>query len=212
MIKNIIFDFGGVLFEIDYHAPAREFAKLGFNEFKSLYTQQSQTDIFDQLETGKTDAETFFEMMHGYCPQATRQQLEEAWDSILIRLIPEKVEYVGSLKRDGYKTFLLSNTNAIHVASFEKMIERDFGLSSFYQCFDQVYYSNRIGLKKPHRETYLQLCAWNDLLPSETIFIDDSIQHVIGAKEAGLYALHLSESEPLETLVDKALSELNLVQ
>ena len=204
-VRNVIFDFGGVLFEIDYHAPVREFKKIGFENFDEMYTQASQTDLFDRLETGKISNEEFFNTIHSYCPSATRGQVEQAWNSILTRILPEKVLLVKRVKELGMRTFLLSNTNAIHVAEFEKMIETGYGLELFKSHFEKVYYSNEIGIKKPYPETFLQVCEWHQLDPSETLFIDDSIQHVEGAKKAGLQVEHLKPGHELEQIVARII-------
>ncbi len=204
--KNVIFDFGGVLFEIDYHAPVREFRKLGFERFDEIYAQASQSDVFDLLETGKISNEDFYLYIESLCPPGTtRKQVVDAWDSILLHIMPEKVELVRRVKSAGRRTFLLSNTNAIHVASFEKSIDEIMGLANFKNNFEKIYYSNEIGRKKPYPETYLTICEWNGLNPAETLFIDDSIQHVEGAKKAGLQAVHLKPDFSLEKIVEEVI-------
>lgn len=200
-IRNVIFDFGGVLFEIDYHLPAQAFAKLGFTDFKEIYTQANQNPIFDKLETGKVSNEEFMQYLHSFVPKATRQEVDDAWNCILLYIMPEQVEIVHQVKNSGRKTFMLSNTNAIHVAAFEKMIAEKMDINHFRSAFEKIYYSNVIGIKKPYPETYLKVCEWNNLIPSETLFIDDSIQHVKGAQEAGLAAYHLKPGERISDLI-----------
>ncbi len=200
-IKNIIFDFGGVLFEIDYFKPIEAFAQLGYANFGDVYTQANQNPIFDLLETGKVSNEDFWIFLHSHVPHASRNQVEHAWNCILLYLMPEKVRFVKALREKGYRTFLLSNTNAIHVEVFEKMIDESMGLIEFKTAFEKVYYSNEIGIRKPHPQTFTTICEWNDLKPEETLFIDDSAQHVNGAQEAGLKVFHLTRG--LE--VDKVL-------
>lgn len=199
-IRNVIFDFGGILFEIDYHLPVQAFQALGYDGFASVYTQSAQNEIFDQLETGKISNEAFLEYLHTFVPNATRAEVAHAWNCILLRIWPHKVDFVKSVRAKGYRTFMLSNTNAIHVAEFERMIDETMGIASFYEAFEKIYYSNAIGIKKPYPSTYLALCEWNGLKPEETLFIDDSIQHVRGAAAAGLIAVHL---EPGETVEEK---------
>ena len=199
-VRNVIFDFGGVLFEIDYHAPVREFKKIGFENFDEIYAQAAQTELFDKAETGKISNEDFYKEIHSYCPNTTRQEVVDAWNSILLHLMPEKVKVVENTQAAGMRVFLLSNTNAIHVAEFERMIEETFGLSKFKSYFEKVYYSNEIGIKKPYPETFLEVCKWNDLDPAETLFIDDSLQHVEGAKKAGLQVAHLKPDYTLEQI------------
>lgn len=199
-IKNIIFDFGGVLFDIDYHAPVRAFRALGLDRFEEIYSQAAQRPEFDLLETGKIDNESFMQFLHSFVPRASRMEVDNAWNCILLQLWPEKVALVKSLRDQGYRTFLLSNTNAIHVAEFEKMIDAAMGLSDFRSAFEKVYYSNEIGIKKPYPQTFLTVCEWNNLIPGETMFIDDSKQHVDGAAAAGLVAVHLTPEMKLEEL------------
>lgn len=199
-IRNVIFDFGGILFEIDYHLPVQAFNDLGYTDFASAYTQAAQNEIFDQLETGKIANEAFLDYLHTFVPNASRAEVEHAWNCILLRIWPHKVDFVKTVRAKGYRTFMLSNTNAIHVAEFERMIDETMGLASFYEAFEKIHYSNVIGIKKPYPSTYLALCEWHGLNPAETLFIDDSIQHVRGAAEAGLIAVHL---EPGETVEEK---------
>lgn len=208
-IRNIIFDFGGVLFEIDYHLPIAAFKKLGFEDFGSIYTQAAQSEIFDRLETGKISNEEFMAYIHSFVPQASREEVDHAWNCILLHLMPEKVAFVQEMRDQGFRTFMLSNTNAIHVAEFEKMIEHSMGLEEFRKAFEKIYYSNAIGIKKPYPETYLQVCEWNGLNPAETLFIDDSIQHVLGAEKAGLHVLHLQSGQDLATVVTQKIAEAN---
>jgi putative hydrolase of the HAD superfamily len=196
-VRNVIFDFGGVLFEIDYDLPVKAFAGLGYGNFAEVYTQAAQNVVFDQLETGKIDNESFMQYLHALVPGASRAQVDEAWNSILLRILPEQVHFVRQVKDSGRRTFMLSNTNAIHVAEFEKMIAEKMPFSAFRDAFEKIYYSNVIGIKKPYPETYLQVCEWNGLSPSETLFVDDSIQHVLGAEKAGLQTYHLRRGELL---------------
>jgi putative hydrolase of the HAD superfamily len=86
------------------------------------------------------------------------------------------------------------------------MIETGYGLERFKSHFEQVYYSNEIGIKKPYPATFLEVCKWNDLNPDETLFIDDSIQHVEGAKKAGLQVQHLKPGNELEKIVSALIS------
>lgn len=201
VVKNVIFDFGGVLFEIDYDLPAQAFEALGFSGFRNLYTQAAQNPIFDLLETGKVSNEAFLEFLHGYVPHATREEVLHAWNVILLHILPEEVACVKNIRNTGYRTFLLSNTNAIHVEEFEKMIAREMDFDFFRSAFEAIHYSNVLGLKKPNPDTFLELCLRHDLNPSETLFIDDSIQHVRGAASAGLWAYHIEPGERISQVL-----------
>ena len=100
--EAVIFDFGGVLFEIDYNAPAKAFEALGMDSFKAVYSQAMQNEIFDLLETGKIPGPAFYDWISNYLPNASRQELEEAWNCILLHLIPERVDYIFTLKEKAF--------------------------------------------------------------------------------------------------------------
>ena len=205
-IRNVIFDFGGVLFEIDYDLPAQAFEQLGFPGFRDLYTQASQNPIFDLLETGKVSNEEFMAFLHAFVPNATREQVAHAWNVILLHIMPEEVAVVKRVKDAGFRTFLLSNTNAIHVEAFEQMIADRMDVNAFKAAFEVIYYSNALGLKKPHPETFLHVCALNNLKPEETLFIDDSLQHVQGAVDAGLQGYYLKPGERISQIIHQLIA------
>ncbi len=194
-VRNIIFDFGGVLFDIDYFAPARAFQQLGFENFGQFFSQATQHVEFDLLDRGSISNEDFIEFLRSHIPSVSAQQIKDAWNSILIGLRTEEIDFVRRLRGSGYRTFLLSNTNALHVEAFEKMIRSAIGMDAFHAAFDHVYYSNVIGRRKPDPETFRMVCEWNDLVPSETLFLDDTRQHIEGAERAGLRTVYLAEKE-----------------
>ncbi|NNE54382.1 MAG: HAD family phosphatase [Flavobacteriales bacterium] len=205
-VDAIIFDFGGVLFDIDYDAPVRAFRELGLKNFDEIYAQASQSTLFDDLETGKIGASEFVAAIRAHFESnLSDEDILYAWNVILLGIPRERAELVHLIK-SRYRTFILSNTNAIHVEVFEQMIDETIGLDWFKSAFEKVMYSNEIGIKKPYPKTYLQVCEWNDLDPSRTLFIDDSIQHAEGAAKAGLHAYHLdlSRENILDVLEDWA--------
>ncbi|MEY2938727.1 MAG: hypothetical protein RL062_1316 [Bacteroidota bacterium] len=196
-VRNIIFDFGGVLFAIDYNAPAREFAKLGWHDFTAEYAQAAQSDVYDRLEIGDISVNEFWNYLYAKMPAASQQQVQDAWNSILLQPISERIAAIPSIRKSGFRTFLLSNTNATHVPVFEQMMKDNGDFEWFVQGFEKIHYSQELGKRKPHPETYLHLCAIHGLIPAETLFIDDSIQHVEGAKKAGLQTMHLTPEKDL---------------
>lgn len=204
-IKNIIFDFGGVLFDIDYKAPIKAFQQLGFGSFEEIYAQSSQNPVFDLFETGKMSNDDFLHYLKSFVPEVTNAQLLEAWNCILLGLIQENIPVVEKAREMGLRTFILSNTNAIHVPVFENMIDERIGWKNFRSLFEEIVYSNVIGMRKPHAETFLSVCQTHQLNPDETLFIDDSRQHVEGASKAGLQTIHLPEHSFLRLLVEPYL-------
>ncbi len=194
-IDNIIFDFGGVLFDIDYDAPVRAFAELGGKGFDAMYAQSAQSDLFDKLETGEISNSDFYkEIRKTLGVNHSDEILETAWNSILTGIPKGRIELIHKLASQ-FNTYLFSNTNAIHVSEFEKMVDAEMTLDYFYSAFEKVHYSNVLGFKKPYPESFIKYCDLELLEPSRTLFIDDSIQHVEGAEKAGLMAFHLDVNQ-----------------
>ena len=191
-LDGVILDFGGVLYDIDYDAPPKAFGALGDPSFASLYHQASQSPWFDQLETGTLGKEEFYGHLLKRCDAGTTMQdVHEAWCCILTGMPQARAEAVEWLGRKT-RLFLLSNTNAIHAHVFEEDLRATLrDADAFWGAFQQAHYSHDLGLKKPHPETFLHVCERHGLAPSRTLFLDDSIQHVRGAAEAGLHAHHL---------------------
>ncbi len=190
-VKNIIFDLGGVLLHIDYERVQREFENIGVCNFQELYTQANQSKLFDELECGQISNEEFLDELAKYLPSfVDSKKLAEVWNSMLGAMPKERLDLVYRLKGK-YRTFLLSNTNAIHIQAFEDIIGSSIGMEHFNGAFEKTYYSSDIGMRKPDEEVFKKVCAWNNLKPEETLFIDDSEQHVIGAQKAGLQAYYL---------------------
>lgn len=195
---NIIFDLGGVILNIDYHLTIRAFEQLGMTDFGSHFTQMRQTELFDRLERGEADRDEFHAALRGRLrPGVTPEEMDRAWNAMLLDLPAERLHLLTRVSRTR-RTFLLSNTNHIHVSAFEHDLMRVHG-TGLGPYFERVYYSCNMGMRKPEERIFLQVCTENGLEPSETLFIDDSPQHVEGARRAGLAAYHLTGGE---TIID----------
>jgi glucose-1-phosphatase len=114
-----------------------------------------------------------------------------------------RINLVAELKQR-YQLLLLSNTNAIHVPAFEAIIARDLGINDFKGLFHGAYYSCELGMRKPNADIFEHVITRHGADPACTLFIDDSIQHVEGARQAGLPAEHLNlESEDVLAMVKR---------
>jgi putative hydrolase of the HAD superfamily len=190
-IDTLVLDLGGVLIDVDYTASARAFRALGFPDFDGLYTKARQTDLFDRFETGELSPEGFRDAVRELLGASLSDaDIDASWNAMLGTIPPPRIELVQDLK-ERYQLLLLSNTNAIHVPAFEAIIARDLGITDFKALFHGAYYSCAIGLRKPHAEAFHHVLRQHGADPSRTLFIDDSIQHVVGARAAGLHAEHL---------------------
>jgi FMN phosphatase YigB (HAD superfamily) len=203
--KFLILDLGGVLLNIDYHAPIRAFKKLGIEHFESLFTQAKQSELFDLFEKGKISNNEFRQQIRNISgiTSMTDAEIDMAWNSILLDFPTEKMKLLNELKKK-YRLFLLSNTNNIHIPSFENSMEKVFGKNHFHSHFEKVFYSSQIGMRKPDAEIFEYVIRLQNLERDKTIFIDDSIQHVEGAKSCGIKSFHLDlKKEDLADLLQR---------
>lgn len=184
--EALILDFGGVLYDIDYDAPVNAFRALGLEDFSGLYHQAAQSPAFDELECGQIAPDAFYSFLEEHCqPGTQRDEVVAAWDSILTGMPACRIPLVQALSTQT-RLFIFSNTNVIHARVFEAWMEKHIGLSAFRGAFEGIHYSHELGQRKPEPEAFLTLCRQHRLTPSNTLFIDDSQQHVGGAAHAGL--------------------------
>lgn len=199
-IKNIIFDLGGVLLNIDFNKTKRAFEKLGVTNFDSFYSKESANPVFESLETGHISNESFYAAVQPYCnPGTTFRQIQCAWNEILLDFRYKSVAHLLQLK-EKYNLFLLSNTNAIHHAEFSESFKKENEGFDFDNYFIKTYYSHQIQKRKPYPETYLYVVNNAGIKAGETLFIDDSQSNIEGARLAGLKTKLLLASEKIETL------------
>ncbi|HXU27294.1 MAG TPA: HAD family phosphatase [Bacteroidia bacterium] len=204
LVKNIILDFGGVLLDIDYQLTEQAFIKLGCANFKEIYSQAAQTDLFNKFETGHITEAVFFDELKTLSgiKNLSTDEIRSAWNAMLISFPTENYLMLKELKKK-YRVFLLSNTNETHIAEFEKLVEKTCLVSEFENLFEKVYYSYKMGLRKPDTTCFLKVLNDNNLKLEETIFIDDSIQHIEGAEKAGITAHFLEKGLRTKSLLQK---------
>jgi putative hydrolase of the HAD superfamily len=198
-IKNIIFDLGGVILNIDYQLTNKAFVHLGVTNFHELYSQFHGSSLFNGLETGHVSTEAFLAEMHRHVPEnVTDEQLVAAWNAMLLDFPLQRLQLLQQL-RQHYNLYLLSNTNAIHLEAFHRMLEQSRGIPSLASFFDKAYYSHLMGCRKPEKASYRMVLDENGLVAAETLFIDDTLPNIKGARAVGLQTIHL---QPPKTIID----------
>lgn len=202
-IDAIIFDLGGVILNIDYQLPIKAFQKLGIDDFANHFSQAKQSGLLDDYETGSISSEDFISELRRYVkPETTDMQIISAWNSILLDL-PEERLFILEKAAENHRTFLLSNTNDIHIEEFNSYLLEEHNLPSLEPFFEQLYLSYEVGLRKPDPRIFEYVLQDAELNPSSTLFIDDSIQHIQAAKELGIITHHLTGQTLVELLEDK---------
>jgi glucose-1-phosphatase len=192
-VKNIIFDLGNVIVDIHYDRTLDAFRKLGFSDFEKIYTIFKQTDLFTLLEIGRIPGDEFCQALREYgMKNLNNDDIKKAWSLMIGDLTPQTYELLKYV-RTGFRTFLLSNTNEIHIDYFSNQIREKFGRNILSEMFEKSYYSHTVHLRKPNKEIYEFVLNDATLVPSETIFIDDLKENIDAARETGILGYHLEK-------------------
>ena len=199
-IKNVIFDLGGVLLNIDYNRTKDAFAALGFLKFEEMYNQYHSDGLFTQLETGQVTPDEFYQQILAHASQGvTANDIHMAWNAMLLNFRKPTLAFIAELRKTR-KVYLLSNTNAIHEAAFLEIISAEMGVKDFDACFTKAWYSHKIGMRKPDVATYQYVLKDAGIKAEETMFIDDSYNNVEGALAAGIRTHLLLQNEQIQDL------------
>ncbi|TPN82095.1 HAD family hydrolase [Aquimarina algicola] len=180
MIKTIIFDFGDVFINLDKPATLKKFSELG-----KLPSTEKITALNELYEVGKISTKDFIGKIQHFFPNATAQQIIDAWNAILIDFPEFRLEFLQHLSSSRkYKLILLSNTNELHINWIKENV-------SFYEefksCFDAFYLSHEIQLRKPEVEVFNFILRKHQLSAHETLFIDDTKENTNAAASLGIH-------------------------
>ncbi|MEO6537644.1 MAG: HAD family phosphatase [Ferruginibacter sp.] len=197
--KNIIFDLGGVLLNIDYQKTFDAFRQLGFTHFEHMYSQYTADALFKKLETGKISKEDFYKTLINQLPGISEQDITEAWNAMLLDFRLPSLNFLQTLSAN-HQLFLLSNTNAIHFPAFRQIFFQETGMVSIDDFFTKAYYSHLIKLRKPEKAVFEFVLQDAGILAAETLFIDDSYNNIEAAMSLGFSTHLLVAGETIETL------------
>ena len=196
-IRHIIFDLGGVLINLDYNLTEKAFVDLGIPDFGELYSQLRQTRLFDEFETGMMGRGEFVRRLQELAPvPLSEEQICIAWNAMLLDVPLRRLQILQQL-RTYYDLILLSNTNEIHEDEFSRTLKDTHGihLGAF---FDRIYYSHRVGMRKPDTAIFQRILNETGFRPEHTLFIDDTRQHIEAAALLGIRTIWLQPGMTIE--------------
>lgn len=203
-IKNIIFDLGGVLLNINPKETIDAFARLGMEQLIGDHGLTYDHEIFYLMEQGKITPDEFRTGVRKLLPgQVSDQQIDDAWTAMLLDFPEIRVRLVQNLS-ERFDVYLFSNTNAIHVAKYHANFRQQHGFE-VSTLFKKDFYSNEIGFRKPSPESFEEIIRLSDINPAESIFIDDSQANVDGALSCGLKGFWLQPGQKIEIIFQKYL-------
>lgn len=200
-IKNIIFDLGGVFIDIDFNKTKTAFENYGIMDYATKFSQHHASPFFQDFETGKLSAEEFLEEFRKkFHTDLSDEQITKAWNAMLGHFATEKMEWLTGVNKH-YKTYLFSNTNILHQQQFEPQFVQEVG-HRLQDYFLHTYYSHDLGLRKPTVESFEKILEEQGLDKNETLFVDDTIGNIEGARNAGLstFFLDLANGKKLQDI------------
>lgn len=193
MINTIIFDFGDIFINLEKQASIDEFKKLGLDG-----PNAELLELNDLFEKGKITELQFIEGFQKFIPNADVHDIRKAWNAVIGEFPLYRLEFLQMLSHK-YRLFLLTNTDSIHISRFEHKVGVSF-FSDFYQCFEKVYYSFEMGMRKPSEDTFNYILKKHDLSPKRTLFIDDKKENTDAAEALGIQVWNLQVGQ--EDVVD----------
>jgi len=198
-LKNILFDMGGVIIDLNINATLEAFYNIGFPPELLKYPENYNTDVFYKYETGKIGTEEFRESIRLSTGVMFEDSVfDDAWRAMLINIPGERIELIKKLKSK-FDLYILSNTSALHTPVFENLFQRNGGVS-MKDLFKKCFYSNEIGYHKPDENAYKYALENAEIEAKETLFLDDNIQNIKAAKDLGFNAIHISKHMDLADL------------
>ncbi|WP_155182098.1 HAD family hydrolase [Fulvivirga lutimaris] len=189
--KNLIFDLGGVIINLDTSLTIKAFAKLSGRSLEEVITFSEEEPSFHLYEKGQiTDADFRTAIRALTSKQLDDNSIDEAWNAMILDLPIERIKLLRSLK-ERHNIYLLSNTNSIHMECVND-VRKKAGIESFDQLFHYDYYSHIMRKRKPDADIFEQVLQENNLDPKQTLFLDDNYDNINGASNLGINTLHVT--------------------
>jgi len=200
MINAIIFDFGDIFINLEKDKTLEEFRKLGLNG-----PTQDLLEANEKFEKGQIKEDEFLASFKKSIPNIDVADIRNAWNAVIGEFPLYRLEFLQLLSKK-YRLFLLTNTDEIHINEFEENVGASF-FSDFYQCFEKVYYSFEMGMRKPDSQIFSYILNKHDLSPKRTLFIDDKKENTDAAAALGInvWNLQVGQEDVVELFEKKIL-------
>lgn len=203
-IKNIILDYGNVIFDLDFQRAHKSFEEIGIKDVNRFFSHKVQSSLFDDFDKGKISADDFRNTIRVLTNRndLTDEQIDYSWNSLLIGVPQARHELLIQLK-SRYRTFLLSNNNELHYDWIMQYLKNEYQLDGNKIFFEKDYYSHLLGMRKPDEEIFDFVISTNGLKPNETLFVDDSPQHLETADRMGIQTILATPQNTFEKIVQE---------
>jgi len=211
-LKTIIFDFGGVILDIDPQLTINHFEKLGMEDSSKFLEEKFINNVIKKFEKGILTPEVFRDKVRECAGMNfTDQEIDDAWNALLFDIPAERIRVIEEVKKN-YKILLLSNSNEIHYDLYVRDLQLRFGYREFDELFDKAYFSFDLHLAKPDPDIYEFVMYQHKLKPEETLLIDDRTDNIEAARSLGWKTYHLQAPQRIRDIFTNGIlkEELNL--
>lgn len=203
-IRNIIFDLGGVLLNINPLLALLEFEKISGIGKDELLKRILNEQIFEKFDTGAHSPAQFrSELCKIMSRKVTDIEIDQAWNSLLLDFPVPRAELLQQLRKN-YRVFLLSNTNIIHYWHYTQQFYLKYGVK-MTDLFDRLFLSYEIGIHKPDAGIYTYVLQNANINPSETVFFDDSLANIEAAKLLGIAGIHIKDNNDVTSYFENGI-------
>lgn len=182
--KTIVFDFGNILINLDYKKCFASFQKAIGQDFSDGLPPKTKEHLH-KYDRGHINTEAFLWHLQQYSPNTEVRDIIAAWNDILGDLPISRFQMIEEL-RPKYNIVMLSNINEMHIEKIHRDLRKNHGIEDFHASyFDKVYYSCRMGMRKPDAEIYDFVAKDLGVTPENLFFIDDLEENIVACKAAG---------------------------
>ena len=191
LIKNIVFDLGGVVIDIDFELTFNAFTQLSPYSLEEVKKIMLELNIWDKYERGELSDQSFVDIIRESLKLTQPdEEIIKAWNALLLELPKERIDLVKAIN-EKYNTYVLSNTSNLHIVGVNKILEKSTGEKGLKDVFGKIYYSYEINRRKPDRDIYEFLLKDANLKPEETLFLDDNLDNILSAQKVGIQTIHV---------------------
>jgi FMN phosphatase YigB (HAD superfamily) len=203
-IKNIIFDYGNVIFNLDFQRLKNAWQNIAICDPDAFFSHGVQDPIFDAFDRGEVSPKDFRDYVRNKSanPTLTDDDIDAAWNSLLLGVDKGTHEILRELKTK-YRTFLLSNINPIHYGFIMKYLKNEFGFDGNDHLFEKTYYSHFVGIRKPAKAIFEKVLSENGLKSGETLFIDDIAGNLEMAKALGIHTFLMQVPDTIQDFIKR---------
>ncbi len=206
-IKNLIFDLGNVIIDLDFQATESQLHRLTGISF--INASSDDQAIFDDYECGRIPEEIFLNYLIGKSNgKAQAVDLIQTWNAMLGHLPKERLMMLKSLMKD-YQVYILSNTNETHIRWLDNHLETNFGIKSLSEVCHHAFYSQDLKCRKPEAEIYEKVFSIANIEAQESIFFDDNQVNIRAAKQVGLHGVLVDPQDEILRIVPATLAEFD---